>query len=120
MSDDNSLRRLDEMLVAYAEVSDPEQKKRFLRAIALALTDEVAQLHARLTKLTAALAIAVGGGATVEAQEIRNVLRGILRPNDARLEKKKPFALVEKRGLRTVSREPPGRLLKIAAVRDDR
>jgi hypothetical protein len=116
MGDDKNLRRIDELLVAYAEVVDPEQKNRFLRAIVRGLTDEVAQVHVRLTKLTAALAMAVGNDAHMQAQEIRSILQW----SDPRPEKRE--AVAEKRVVRAVSREPPaiGRLLRIAAVRGDR
>jgi hypothetical protein len=76
MSDENSLRRIDEMLVAYTEVTDPAQKRRFLRAIVRDLTDEVTQVQARFLKLTSAL--------RMEAQETADPAR----PSDASTEKR--------------------------------
>jgi hypothetical protein len=84
MSDENSLRRIDEMLVAYTEVTDPAQKRRFLRAIVRDLTDEVTQVQARFLKLTSALARAVETAARMEAQETADTAR----PSDASTEKR--------------------------------
>jgi hypothetical protein len=115
MSDDCNQWPIDELLAAYAHAVDPEQRKRFLRAIIRGLTDEVAQVHVRLMTLTSALVMAVGSGTRLDAQAIRAILR---RNHPTPAKKEPPTA---KRAARVAPGQPRiGRLLKIAAVRGDR